>query len=67
VAISLMKLAQRIREEFEEVPGLRVTVSEAARFWGLDEQTCEQVLAHLFATRFLTRGDDRRYGQASAR
>jgi hypothetical protein len=67
MGIGLLKLTQRIREEFEEAPGLRVTVSEAARFWGLDEQTCEQVLVHLFATRFLTRGDDRRYGQASAR
>ena len=66
MVIGMMKLTQRIREEFEEAPGLRVTVSEAARFWGLDEQTCEQVLAHLFAARFLTRGDDRRYGRARA-
>lgn len=60
----IMKLAQRIREEFEEAPGLRVTVSEAARFWGLDEQTCEQVLTYLLATRFLTQRADRRYAQA---
>jgi DNA-binding IclR family transcriptional regulator len=62
---ALMKLTQRIREEFEEAPGLRVTVSEAARFWGLDESTCEQVLVHLFAAGFLSRGNDSRYRQAS--
>ncbi len=65
VAMTLLKLTQRIREEFEEAPGLRVTVSEAARFWGLDEPTCEQVLARLFAAGFLSRGSDRRYRQAS--
>ena len=65
VGITMMKLAQRIREEFEEAPGLRVTVSEAARFWGLDEQTCEQVLTYLLATRFLTQRRDQRYAQAS--
>lgn len=58
-----LNLVQRIREEFEEVPGLRVTVTEASRFWGLDEQLCEQVLAQLLATGFLARGADERYRQ----
>jgi hypothetical protein len=66
VGTTIMKLAQRIREEFEETPGLRVTAGEAARFWGLDEPVCEQVLAHLLSTRFLRRsGGDCRYVQAS--
>ena len=62
--ITLMKLVQRIREEFEEFPGLRVTVSEGARFWAIDEATCEQVLAYLLSVRFLTRSGDQRYVQA---
>ena len=57
----LIKLAQRIREEFEELPGLRITVAEAARFFGLDETTCEWVLARLAAAGFLATGVDRRY------
>jgi Fic family protein len=61
-AVSL-NLVQRIREEFEEAPGLRVTVREAARFWALDEQTCGRVLAQLLATGFLARGGDGRYRQ----
>jgi DNA-binding IclR family transcriptional regulator len=59
----LVNLVQRIREEFEEAPGLRVTVREAARFWGLDEETCGQVLQQLLAVGFLARGGDGRYRQ----
>ena len=63
-AVSL-NLVQRIREEFEEVPGLRLTIREAARFWGLDEETCEHVLAELLVTGFLARGGDGRYRQTA--
>jgi Fic family protein len=59
------KLVQRIREEFEEAPGLRVTLSEAARFWGLDLATCERVLTELLSAGFLARGADERYRQAT--
>jgi Fic family protein len=63
VGVLSINLAQRIREEFEEAPGLRLNIGEAAKFWGLDEPTCAQVLGHLLATGFLTRGDDGRYWQ----
>jgi hypothetical protein len=62
---AFVKLVQRIREEFEEAPGLRITVSEGSRFWGLDEGTCDQVLGRLLATGFLAKGVDERYRQAS--
>ena len=41
------KLVQRIREELECAPDLRMTLSEAARFWGLDLATCLSVLTEL--------------------
>jgi hypothetical protein len=44
-AVVVLKLIQRIREEFEESPGLRVTIDEGARFWGLDAEVCELVLS----------------------
>jgi hypothetical protein len=62
----LTNLVQRIREEFEEAPGLRLTLGEAARFWGLDEPIAERVLARLFATGFLVLGDDGRFQQSEA-
>ena len=60
-ALEYRKTRQRIREEFEETPGLRLTVPEASRFWGLDETTCELVLAELAVDGFLARGSDRRF------
>ena len=57
----LQQLAQRIREEFEDSPDLRFTVSEAARFWGLDEMTCAQVLRRLRGAGFLVTDIDGRY------
>jgi hypothetical protein len=62
----LVNLVQRIREEFEEAPGLCLTLDEASRFWGLDEPTAERVLARLLATGFLSLGDDGRFRQSEA-
>jgi hypothetical protein len=59
----LIKLVQRIREEFQEAPGLRLTSNQAARFWGLDLQTCESVLTELLRAGFLLQGSDGRYQQ----
>jgi hypothetical protein len=53
-AVVILKLVQRLREEFEESPGLRVTIDEGARFWGLDEDVCEVVLSQLVVDGFLT-------------
>jgi len=56
------KLVQRIREEFENAPDLRVTVSEAARFFALDCATSARVMSELLRTGSITRGPDQRYG-----
>jgi hypothetical protein len=58
------KLVQRIREEFDEAPGLRLSLGEAAGFWGLDVATCARVLTELLVTGFLAQGADDRYRQA---
>jgi hypothetical protein len=58
---ALIHLTQQIREEFEEAPELRMTIAEASRYWSLDEDTCELVLARLFAAGFLTRDHDGRH------
>jgi Fic family protein len=46
---------QRIRGEYLEMPGLRLTVKQACRFWSLDEQTCARLLEQLVAAGFLAR------------
>jgi hypothetical protein len=55
------KLVQRVREEFEEFPGLRLTVEEAARFLAIDELTCRVVLTELALAGVLARGVDDRF------
>jgi hypothetical protein len=51
----------RICAEFLEMPGLRVTRSQAQRLWGLDEQTCGQVLDVLLEAGFLQRTRNETY------
>jgi hypothetical protein len=61
---TILKLAQRICEEFEEAPGLQVTVSEGARFWALDLDTCAHVLTYPLQSGFLVRARGARYRRA---
>jgi transcriptional regulator of acetoin/glycerol metabolism len=48
-------LLQRIYNEFLEMPGLRVTSRQAQRLWGLDEQSCMELLEFLVDAKFLCR------------
>ena len=59
----LDKMAQLIKEEFEEAPDLRMTVREASKFWALDETTCGQVLGRLLEAGYLAKGQDQRYSR----
>jgi hypothetical protein len=62
---SFRKLVQRIREEFEYFPGLRLTVCEGARFWALDPDVCQRVLAELRAAGVLLLDSNNRYLSAT--
>jgi len=46
-------LVGRIRAEFLEMPGLRLTVTQASRLWGLDEGLCRHVIDVLIGASFL--------------
>lgn len=48
-------LLYRIRGEFLEMPGLRLTQEQAARLWNMDAAVCAAALMRLVADRFLTR------------
>lgn len=50
------QLMYRIRAEYLEMPGLRLTPPQARRLLGLDEQTCSRVLKQLVSVRFLRQG-----------
>jgi Fic family protein len=48
----------RVRAEFLEMPGLKLTVWQAQRLWGVDQPTCEAVIDELTEARFLARTRD---------
>jgi hypothetical protein len=45
----------RVEGEYHEMPGLCLTLPQAARLWGLDHSTCERVLTNLIERRVLRR------------
>jgi hypothetical protein len=57
-------LERRIRGEFKEMPGLRLTGPQAARLWGLTLDESESLLSDLVAAGFLRRSEDGRYLRA---
>ena len=54
----------RARAEFLEMPGLRLTVAQAARLWASDSAQCHAVLTKLVETRFLVQNGDSAFGRA---
>jgi hypothetical protein len=49
---------RRVRGEFTEMPGLRLTTAQAQRLWGLDRAACDALLAALVDAKFLFRTRD---------
>jgi hypothetical protein len=58
---SLESLATRIRGEYREMPGLRLTVPQACRLWQIDARTCETLLDQLVRDAFLAKTDHGAY------
>jgi hypothetical protein len=52
------ELLRRVQGEFLEMPGLRLTETQAGRLWGMDAATCSAVLSALIDARFLFRTRD---------
>ena len=46
-------IVRRVREEFREMPGLRLTPAQATRLWGLESEMCDKVIDALVASAFL--------------
>jgi len=51
--MELEGIVSRIREEFREMPGLRLTPAQATRLWGLEDKTCAAVIDRLVASAYL--------------
>jgi hypothetical protein len=51
-------LIARVRGEFGEMPGLRLTFGQACRLWQIERVECRAVLQALLAEGFLVCADD---------
>ncbi len=51
----------RVEGEYREMPGLSLTLRQAARLCGLDHGTCELVLTNLIERRILKRASNGTY------
>ncbi len=51
-------ILRRIQGEYNEMPGLRLTIAQAQRLWGLDRAECDAVLGALVDAKFLIRNRD---------
>jgi hypothetical protein len=51
--MELEAILRRVRAEFVEMPGLRLTPAQATRLWGLEGDACHTVINALVASSFL--------------
>ena len=51
--MNVAAIARRVLAEFEEMPGMTLTRSQASRLFGLDEQLCRVVLDVLVDSAYL--------------
>jgi hypothetical protein len=61
--MSREQILSRIRSEYLEMPGLKLTSAQAQRLWAMDQETCSEVLDSLTEDRFLRRRDDGTYAR----
>jgi hypothetical protein len=51
--MELQHIVDRVREEFREMPGLRLTPAQATRLWGLEHEMCRAVIDTLVSAAYL--------------
>jgi len=57
-SVSTDDVLRRVKGEFMEMPGLRLTEPQARRLWGLDAASCGALLKILVEAKFLFRTRD---------
>lgn len=57
-------LERRIRGEYKEMPGLRLSPRQASRLWSIDSGVCETMLDALVSSGFLRRDRNGLYARS---
>lgn len=60
------EVLRRVRGEFLEMPGLRLTHAQARRLWGLDAKSCDALLGALVESNFLYKTRDGAFMRVAA-
>ena len=63
--VTRTQLLRRIKAEYMEMPGLRLTAAQAGRLWGLDRPSCLELLDRLIGEHFLQRRPDGTYSRVT--
>jgi hypothetical protein len=50
-----------VQAEYMEMPGLQLTLPQVRRMWGLDDESCRQLLEQLVTSHFLRLTANDRY------
>ena len=58
VAEQSLDVLRRVKGEYIEMPGLRLTIAQAQRLWGLDRAVCDALFGALVDAKFLFRTRD---------
>jgi DNA-binding Lrp family transcriptional regulator len=53
--MNVEQVVERVRAEFEEMPGLTLTMTQASRLFGLDEPECRRIVDRLVGADYLRR------------
>ena len=64
-AQTLEQLIKRAKAEFVEMPGLKLTIEQSSRLWGIEPAQCKTLLHALVRRNFLAVTDDGQYLRAT--
>jgi DNA-binding IclR family transcriptional regulator len=65
--VDSVRMLDRIRGEYAEMPGLKLTLPQAQRLWGLDRSACDEILRTLADSRYLRQTSDGAYVRCADR
>jgi hypothetical protein len=56
--VAISDALRRMKGEYLDMPGLRLTPAQAQRLWGLDRESCQALLGALVDAKFLCKTRD---------
>ncbi|MFN7915099.1 MAG: hypothetical protein U0Q55_07145 [Vicinamibacterales bacterium] len=56
--MNVERVTERVRAEFDEMPGLILTMPQASKFFGLDHEMTQSVIERLVGSAYLKKTSD---------